>query len=314
MASMQAVSTPRASGSRTVPISRQTRSAITAYLLISPWIVGFLLYTLGGMLFTLFLSFAHWDIVTPIRVTGLANIRYMMADTFFYRSLANTVFYTVLGVPIFNVAALGLAAFLNVKLPGVNVFRTITYMPVLTPLIATAVIWRLLFSGGEIGILNTMLSVVGIPPIAWLSDPRIAKESMILMGLWFTGSRAVIYLAALQSVPDQLLEAARIDGAGWWATATRITFPMISPVIFFGVVTSFIGSFQIFQESILMTDGGPEYSTYFYVYHLYINAWTQLRLGYASALAVVLLIIVLLFTGLQFRLAQRWVYYEGEVT
>jgi multiple sugar transport system permease protein len=234
----------------------------------------------------------------------------MRVDDLFPTALYNTLYYTVVAVPAQVLVALLMALALNRQVRGINFFRTAYYLPTVTPTVASIILWVWIFNP-DFGIANAVLHVVGIPPQKWLGDPQLAKPSLIIMSLWRVGSQMVIFLAGLQSVPEALHEAAAIDGANYLRRLLHVTIPMISPVIFFNVVVGVIDSFQIFTVAFIATGGGPVTATYFYVLHLYDQAFQNFHMGYASALAWVLFAVILAFTVGQFLLGRQWVYYEG---
>jgi len=288
---------------------RLLRADIEGYAFVSPWLLGFLIFTAGPMLASLYLAFTNYRAVNVPAFTGLANFSRMFKDRYFLISLGNTAYYTFLGVPAFQVSALTMAMALNAKIHGTAVYRTIYYLPSVMPSVANAVLWVWILNP-ELGFANVVLRWLGLPPLRWLGDPALAKPCFILMGVWGTGASMLIYLAGLQGVPGALYEAAEIDGAGTWQKFLHVTVPMITPTIFFNLVMGFIGSFQVFTTAYVATGGGPVNATLFYVLYLYQMAFQSFWLGYASALAWVLFIIILLFTLLQLQLSRRWVYYE----
>jgi len=286
--------------------------AIDCYTFISPWIIGFLIFTVGPMLFSIGLSFCKWDIFRPAGFVGLNNYQKVAADPLFAKSLANTLFYTVFAVPLGIAGALALSLLLNRKIRGISIYRTIYYLPAILSGVAVALLWRWIFNP-DYGVLNAILADtfgVGHPP-QWLMDERWSKPSLILMSLWGIGGGMVIFLAGLQGIPEQLYEAAEIDGANVLQRFRHITLPMLSPVIFFNLIMGVIGSFQVFTQVYIMTGGGPANSTLFYVLYLFNNGFRFFKMGYASALAWVLFVIIMAVTLVQFKLAGRWVYYEG---
>lgn len=289
------------------------REGLDGWLFILPWFLGFLIFTAGPMLASALISFMNWEILTPPRWVGVANFRQMVADSLFWLALYNTAYYTLLGVPLYLLASLLMALLLNLPLRGIPVYRTLFFLPSLTPAVANALLWVWIFSP-DFGLANHFLRSVGLPPQKWLFDVNLAKPSLILMGLWGIGSQMVIFLAGLQGIPQTLYEAASIDGANGWRRFWSITLPMLSPTIFFNLVIGIIGSFQVFTTAYIATQGGPQNATLFYVLYLWRNGFDYFKMGYASALAWVLLVIVLLLTLLQFRLARRLVYYEVEET
>ncbi|MGI6208957.1 MAG: carbohydrate ABC transporter permease [Anaerolineae bacterium] len=287
--------------------------SMAAYAMLAPWILGIILFVLGPVIASLVLAFTEWDLLTPARFVGLGNFREMFAtDDLIAKSLGNTAYYTFIGVPLHLAAALLYALLLNQKLPGMRLYRTAFYVPSVTPAVASAVLWVAIFSP-EFGIANHFLDMLGLPGVRWLADARWAKPAFILMGFWGVGGTMVIFLAGLQGIPEYLYEAASIDGAGAWHRFRNVTVPMLTPTIFFTMIMGIIGSFQVFTAAYVMTAGGPNNATLFYVLYLYRNAFQYLRMGYASSMAWVLFVIIAVFTYLQFAASGRWVYYEGEL-
>lgn len=274
--------------------------------------VGFAAFTAGPMLISLGLSLTRWDVLTPPIFVGLANFQRLVADPLFWKSLYNTMIYTVLNVPLSLAGSLSLALILNRRVPGVSIFRTLFYLPELTPIVATSLIWAWVLNT-HFGILNYLLSRLNLAPVPWLESTTWALPSIVLMSLWtIGGSRMLIFLAGLQGVPEELHEAAALDGASSWARLWYVVLPMLSPVIFFNLVLGVIFSFQVFTPAYIVTNGGPADSTLVYGLYLYRNAFQYFQMGYASSMAWILLVLLLGFTWLQFRLMQRWVHYEGE--
>jgi multiple sugar transport system permease protein len=282
------------------------------WLFATPFLLGVLIFWLGPMLYSLFLVTQDWNMLGPPKFVGFANIKRMFEDPLIGTALGNTAFFTFIGVPLQLAVALLLAIALNQKLRGRAIFRTIFYLPAITPAVASAVVWRQIFNS-EYGVLNNLLGFVGIPAQKWLFDPQLAKPAFILMTLWGVGPQMVIFLAGLQSVPVELIEAASIDGAGAWRRFWSISLPMLSPVLFFNLVMGIIGSFQVFTASFIMTGGGPQNATLFMVLKLYYEGFRDFRMGYAATLAWLLFAIIMLFTAIQFSIGNRWVYYEGKV-
>lgn len=291
---------------------RRVRDAIGGYLLISPWLVGFIIFTAGPMLASVYLSFTRYDLMSPPRWAGLYNYRHLITDTVFWQSLRATAIYTLLGVPLRGALALAIAMLLNQKVRALPLFRTIFYLPSVVSGVAVAILWMWLLSP-EFGLVNLLLSKIGIVGPRWLFDQKTALFALIIMSLWGVGSEMVIFLAALQGVPQHLYEAADVEGATRIQKNWYVTLPSISPSIFFVLVMGVIGSFQVFTAGFVMTDGGPNNSTLFYVLNLYRNAFQFLKMGYASALAWVLFAIIMVCTVAVFRFSAAWVYYEGEL-
>lgn len=297
------------------PSRRALREAIEGYLFILPWIVGFLGLTLGPMLASFYFSFTHYSIIRPPRFNGLEN--YIRAfsgkDRLFYGSLLRTARFALYYVPLGVVISLILAVMLNQNLRGTTIYRTLFFLPTLTPAAASSLLWSWLLNP-EVGPVNYILYKMGITAPRWLASPQWALPTIVMIAIWGTvgGSRMIIFLAGLQGVPEELYDAASIDGASGWHRFRHVTFPMISPVVFFNLILGIIAAFRVFTFAFMTTGGGPAYATWFYMLHLYNTAFRSLYMGYASALAWVLFVIVLAFTILQFKLSGRWVFYSGE--
>lgn len=291
--------------------SRLRRSEMIAGILFAlPAMLGVLIFQLGPLIASLGLSFTNYDILTPTSFTGVENYVRMTKDSLLLKSAYNTLYVTVLGVPIQMAVALSLALLLNAPTYGMSVFRTIYYLPSITPTVAAAILWQWILNA-QWGLLNSALAFFGIHGPLWLGSPVWSKPAIILMNAWGSGAMMLIFLAGLKSIPDQLYEAAEMDGANWLAKFLHVTLPMLTPTIFFLLVLSIIGHLKIFTEAYVLTQGGPLDSTLFYVYHLFNNAFVYFKMGYAAALAWVLFLVILLLTLVQFRLANRWVYYEA---
>lgn len=283
---------------------------LEGYLIISPWLIGFLVFTAGPMIASAYLAFTSYDLLSPAHWIGIDNFRRMATDDLFPVSLYNTLYYTVIAVPTQVLVALIVALALNRPLRGIGFFRSVYYLPTVIPTVASVILWVWIFDPNY-GIANMILQTLGIGPQQWLQDPQLAKPALILMSLWSVGNQMVIFLAGLQGVPETLYEAAAIDGANRWQRILKVTIPMITPVIFFNVIIGMISSFQIFTVAFIATGGGPVNATEFYVLYLYDQGFANFHMGFASALAWVLFIIVLGFTIGQFLLGRQWVYYEG---
>ncbi|WP_067621752.1 carbohydrate ABC transporter permease [Alicyclobacillus acidiphilus] len=281
------------------------------YVFIAPTIFGMCVFVLAPVVFGLIISFTHWDIITPMRWAGLSNYKKIFtSDPLFYQSLRVTFYYAIASVILTNILALFLATLLNAKIRFKSFFRTVFYIPTIVPLIAAIVIWSFIYNP-EYGLLNSLLGLFHIPPQNWLYNARLVIPAMIVMSMWGAGNNMVIYLAALQGVPRHLYEAIDVDGGGAWRRFWNVTLPMISPMIFFNFITDFINSLQTFAQGQIMTDGGPNNASLFYILNVYNQAFTNNAMGYAAALAWVLFIIVAICVGLIFRFSNRWIYYEG---
>ncbi len=294
------------------PYRPARREAILFYLCISPWLLGFTIFILGPVLSSLGLSFTRWDLLSDPVFVGLRNYTRMVDDKLFWQSLSVTIRYTLLYVPAELVGGLLLALLMNQRgVRGIRGARTIYYLPTIISGVAFVVVWMWLFQP-EAGLINATLARFGIQGPRWLADPNTALTALWLMSLWGLGRAALIYLAGLKGIPQQLYEAAAIDGAGAWQSFRHVTLPMLTPTIFFNLVLSIIGTFQTFTSAFVATNGGPLDSTLFYVLYLYRKAFQEFQMGYASALAWVLFLIILVLTILVVRSGQWWVYYEGE--
>ncbi len=282
-----------------------------AYLMVSPFVVGFLVFTAGPMLASIALTFMRWELVVPPQWIGLENFQQLIGDRYVSIALANTAYYTFLAVPLGLIVALLIALLLNWRVPFISYHRTIFYLPSVTPIVASTLLWAYVFNP-QFGLANAALEVFGLPAQRWFWDPVSAKPSFVIMSMWGFGSAMVIFLAGLQGIPAHLYEAASIDGAGRFTRFWHVTIPMLTPTIFFNLVMGMIGSFQVFTAAYIITNGGPADSTLFYVLYLFRNAFQFFKMGYASALAWLLFVIIMAFTLLQFWLSRRWVYYEGQ--
>lgn len=297
---------------RVKALSIHRRQAMAGYLFAAPAIVGLGVFTLGPILLTAVYSMTRYEIIAPATWAGVDNYRQLLSeDRYFLKALWNTFYFAALSVPTEIVLALGLALLLNREIRGRAIYRTCFYLPTVMPAVAGSLLWAWLFNA-EYGLVNVVLGYLHCPPVPWLTSEFCSKPALVVMGAWGVGGGMIIFLAALQGVPRTLYEAAEIDGAGPWGRFRHITLPMISPAMFFMVVMGIIGALQVFTQAYLMTDGGPMNSTLFYVLYLYRQAFENLNMGYASAMAWVLFAVILVITGVQFVLARRWVYYEGQ--
>ncbi|MBO7745733.1 sugar ABC transporter permease [Paenibacillus sp. MWE-103] len=280
-----------------------------AYLFLAPSLVGLLVFVLYPILDSLYLSFTKWDGLTPIKFIGLDNYRDLLTDDTFGISLRNNIYYTAVTVPLTVVISILLALVMNVKVRGIKAFRVLYFFPNITASIAVGIIWAAMFT--QYGPINTILRLFGVsdPPI-WLASTSLALPAVMMVSIWKSvGYSAVILFAGLQGVPRQLYEAAELDGANRFKQFLHVTLPGLSPVIFFCTVTGIIGSFQVFDTVMAMTQGGPGRSTNVLVYYIYNTAFQNYRFGSASAMSYVLFIIILILTLIQLRVQKRWVTY-----
>ena len=299
-------------------LTASRREAIAGLLFISPWIVGFCVFTLGAMIYSLVISFSHYNLANNrIRPAGVSNYANLIEDPKVVTSLKNTLFYAVMAVPLEVAFALILALLLNQVGRGAGAFRTVYYLPKMTPAVATASIFLLLLNGNS-GAINSFLGVFGISGPQWLIDPAWVKPSIVLMTLWGVSGTMVIFLAALKNVPRELYEVAELDGAGVWQRFRNVTLPMISSAVFFNVIVLTIAALQVFDQAYLLfwrdqSNSSPEASLFYGVY-LYIQAFREFDFGFASAMAWLLFVIIMIITAVQVRFGNRFVYYEGGST
>ncbi len=299
---------------RVSPLQKQ--ETLAAILFISPWIVGFLIFTLGPMVASFYLSLTEYNVIQAPSFVGWENYTNMLSDPKISQSLYNSFFYTLLYVPLSTIFALSLALLLKGIRRGAGFFRTAFYLPSITPSVAIGVLFLNLLNL-RYGLINRALALIGIAGPAWSTDPNWIKPGLVIMSLWGIGSTIIIYLAALQDVPKDLYESAKIDGGNAWQQFIHITVPMISGTIFFIMVVNTIAAIQIFTEVYTMFFGTMSANTgqeaaLFYVIYLFRNAFEYLNMGYASAMAWVLFVIILILTFIQMRISRKWVYYEGE--
>ena len=290
------------------------KEGMQGYIFISPWLLGFLVFTAGPMLFSLYSSFTNYDITSRFDWVGLKNyVTLFKHDPMFWKSLYNTAYYVLFNVPLTTVGAIILGTMMSQRIPGIRWYRTIYYLPAVLSGVAVYLLWMQLLSPST-GLVNTILSWFGIQGPSWLFDPDWTKPSLILMKMWSVGGGMLLYIATIQNVPASLYESAEIDGANAFQKVFKITLPLITPIIFFDLVTSTIGSFQVFQEAYIMSEngeGGPQASLLFYNLHMWNKAFKVFDMGYASAMAWILLVIVMIITLINIRFAGKWVYYEG---
>ena len=285
------------------------RRTVTGYLFISPFILGVMFWVLFPALMAAWLSFQKWNLITPAKYVGLENFQTMFNDKLFWQALKVTSIFTFVSVPLSMIISFSMALLINTKVRGIALFRTIYYLPSIMPAVASAVLWAWILNT-DFGLLNAILHYFGLPKIAWLQETAWALPAMILMSLWGVGQAMIIFLAGLQGIDDVYYEAAKIDGAGRWAQMVHITIPMMSSVIFFNLILGVINSFQVFTAGYLITNGGPQNATLFFVLYLYRVGFQFLKMGYAAALSWVLFFIILFFTVIIFRTVGRKVYYQ----
>ncbi|GAA5064583.1 multiple sugar transport system permease protein [Thermocatellispora tengchongensis] len=289
------------------PLAR--REARSFYLFVSPWVVGFVLFGGGPIAASAVISLTDWSLLSSPSFVGLDNYVKLVEDPVFYTALGNTLYFAAASVGLGVVSTLALALLLNLPLRGIAVFRTIFYLPSVVSGIATALLWVNILHP-DFGMINYLLGLAGVQGPGWLTSEEWAIPALVLMSVWGAGNTIVIYLAGLQGIPRSLYEAAMIDGAGWWRRLWHITVPMLSPVVFFNVVTGFIASLQAYVLVLVMTEGGPANATLLLGLYVYRQAFEYFDMGYAAALSWALFAIIIAVTLVQFRLARRWVHYE----
>ncbi len=289
------------------------RENLVGYLFISPWLIGFLVFTLYPFCRSFYLSLTRYNIIQEPHFIGLANYKMMLfEDELFWKSLWVTIRYALVSVPIVLVVGVLLALLLNINVKGIAVFRTIFYLPSIVPVVATTSIFMWILNP-QVGLVNRVLALFHIDGPGWLTDPKWTLWSLVFMAIWGAGGSMVIYLAGLKDIPQYLYEAATLDGAGVIKKTRMITLPMLTPVIFFNLVMGVIGTFQYFTQAFMISkgSGGPEDSTLFYALYMFQRSWKYMDMGYGSAMAWALFVIIVILTSIIFQSQKRWVHYGG---
>lgn len=293
-------------------LSNQTAEVLSFWAFISPWVLGFLIFTAGPIVFSVFISLTSWDIFNPPEWVGLKNFEYLFfEDKLFFQVMGNTLVYSVFTVALGLVASVFLSYFLGKNLRGRTFFRILIFLPSVIPLVAAALLFQRVFSPN--GLLNSFLGVLGIPGPEWLLDPHSVLSALVLMSLWSVGSSTILVLAGMQGIPEALYEAAEIDGASKPTVFLKITLPMLSSVLFFNLIMGIIGGLQTFGQVFIMTQGGPDNASMMMVPYLYNTAFKDYHMGEASAIAWVLFAVILAFSLVVFRSSSLWVFYDSEV-
>jgi multiple sugar transport system permease protein len=292
------------------PLSVRVTEERLAYLFIAPWVIGFLIFTAGAMTFSLYLSLNDTDLLSMSEFVGIKNYLKAFNEKLFFKAIGVTFYYTFLVVPLGTVVALAIAMMLNQKVQPVAFWRTVYYLPAVVSGVAVALLWGWVLNP-EFGLVNQGLKAIGVSGPRWFASEDWAVPGVVLIAVWGTGTNMLLYLAGLQAVPTELQEAARIDGANAWQVFRHVTVPLITPTIFFNVVTNIIGSFQVFTTAYVLTQGGPNNATLTMVLYLYRESFQLFHFGYASALAWILFAIILIFTMVLLRSSSFWVHYEG---
>ncbi len=289
---------------------KEKKEALTGYLFALPWLIGFFVFTLYPLLSSLYYSFTNYAMKSNWKWVGLTNYKILFTrDTFFWQTIGNTFYYALFYVPLNLILGLLIAMLMNQKMRGIRLFRTVFYMPNVISIVASCLLWTWMLQS-KYGIINQALGMIGIEGPAWLADPAWSKPALILMSCWNAGSSMIIYLAGLQGIPGVYYEASRIDGAGTLKQFWNITLPMLSPTIFLNLINGIINALQIFIPALMITEGGPSNSTSFYVYEMYNYAFSDRRMGYASAMGWVMLLFTLFITLIVFKVVGPRVYYE----
>jgi multiple sugar transport system permease protein len=295
------------------------REALWFYLLVFPWVFGFITLTLGPMIYSLFLSLTNWDLFTPPQFVGLDNfIRLFTRDKIFWKTVFNTLYYAFISVPLGMLFSLFISYFLNRPIKGSAIYRTLYYIPATVPGVASALLFKWLLAP-DAGMINRFLAIFGVDGPAWLLEPDWVKPALILMSLWTVGANITLLMAGMKSIPAEFYEAAELDGASPITQYYRITLPLLTPVIFFNLINGLIGALQVFTQIYIMTGtgganmGGPNNASMMIVPYLFNNGFRFYKMGYASAIAWVLFVLVMILTLLVFRSSSAWVYYETEV-
>ncbi|MBN1899792.1 sugar ABC transporter permease [Candidatus Sumerlaeota bacterium] len=289
----------------------ERRNLRNGILFISPWLIGLFVFTAYPIIASFYWSFCLFDGFSPPVWVGTENYRLLLfEDAIFWKSLVNTLYMVFLALPVTLSFSLLLALLLNMKVKGLPFYRTILYLPSIAPVIAVSILWLWMLNP-EYGLINHLLGFFGIDVVGWLIDPKLAKPALVIMGLWQVGGGVLIFLAGLQQVPAHLYEAAEVDGAGALRKFFHVTLPMLSPIIFFNLIMGIIGYFQYFTQAFVMTQGGPQDATLFYALHLFNKAFLDFQIGYSSAMAWLLFVLILFATSIVLRSAKKWVYYEG---
>jgi multiple sugar transport system permease protein len=294
---------------RQKPLKRSTREAIYGYMMISPWIVGFVVFSLGPIIAAFVISLFSTDFMNRFDFVGLQWYRSAVEDSLVVKSLVNTAYFTFVVVPLSNIIGISIAVLLTQGVKGQGIWRTIYYLPSVVSGVAVALLWRWIYQP-DLGLFNSLLADIGIQGPRWLYSETWAMPSLIIMACWSAGGAMLIYLAGLRSIPTPLYEAAAIDGAGSFRKFFAITVPMLTPTIFFNVVINIIGAWQVFTQSYIMTQGGPNNATLTMVLYIYQKGFQQFYFGYAAAIAWILFLVILVFVLLAIRSSSSWVHYE----
>ncbi len=313
MSQQETISVQKSVSAKKMIRRKKRKSNIYGFLFASPWIIGLLLFYAFPLLASIYFSFTTYSILQPGEFIGLDNYKQLMNDDIFWKSVYNTIYFAILFVPLSIIMGVSLAMMLNMKIKGMAIYRTIYFLPTLVPHVALAVLWMWLLNPG-FGLVNGFLDTIGIQGPAWLGSETWSKPSLILMSLWGIGQAVVIYLAGLADIPQDYYDAADVDGANWFKKTFHITLPLLTPVIFFNLIMGVIGAFQQFTLPYALTQGSgkPANSLTFYVMYLYDNGFKFFKMGYASAMAWILFVVIMILTSIIFITSKRWVHYQGK--
>ncbi len=292
-------------------MKKETKQALSFFAFASPWIIGFICLTLIPICASLILSLTEWDILTPPKWIGMQNYIEIFNDPLFYKSLKITITYAVFSVPLNVIFSLFIALLLNSDIKNINLYRTIYYLPAVVSGVVVSLLWAWMFNP-EFGLINNLLLKVGISGPKWIYDERWVMSSLIIMSLWGIGGGIILYLSGLQSIPSELYEAAKIDGANWSDKLIHITLPSMSPILLFTTLTGIIGAMQTFTQAYVMTSGGPNNSSLFFAFYIYNHAFTWHKMGKACALAWILFIIIFMLSIIVLKISSKMVYYESK--
>lgn len=293
-------------------VNQKRTNNILGYAFISPWLIGFIVFTAGPMIASLILSFTRYDGRNPAEFIGFSNFTGLIHDKYVWNSLKVTFKFAFLSIPIGIVCGFLLAYMLNMNVPGMKGWRTLYYLPSLISGVVVAMLWRGLFDD-QYGVINFLIRQFGGSAPKWLLDPKYTLYCFLFLSVWGCGGGMIIYLSGLQGIPTELYEAAELDGCNRWQQLWHVTIPQMTPILFYQLIMGIIGTFQYFAEPMVLTKGGPAHSTEFFNLYLYNNAFKYQKMGYASALAWILFVIILLLTMLVFKSSDMWVFYDNEV-
>jgi len=297
-------------------LNQRQKDNLAGWLFVSPWVIGFLIFVFGPMIFNGVLSLCRWDMVGELRFVGLKNFqRLLVRDKLFWQSLKVTTLYGLMRVPMGIIVGLGTAVLLNQRVKLVGLWRAMYYLPAILPPVAVSLMWMWIYNP-RYGVLNRFLwQVFHIHGPAWLQEEHLVLPSFMVMAVWAAmGRNMLVYLSGLQGISRELYDAADVDGTGPWRKFISITIPMLTPIIFFNLITGMIDTFKLFSQAYVMTEGGPRNASLFFYYYMFQHAFERFQMGYAAAMSLVVFVLIMILTLLVFRSSSAWVYYEGELS